>query len=227
MDNKFNILYLLIPVILVIVVMTLSSRSSNTSITSNTQQDPSPTKAQVDNSNKGNNMNRTYSKAETVIDANKQYSAVIETTQGKMTVELNTKGTPITSNNFIFLAKEKFYDGTIFHRTINGFMIQGGDPTGTGAGGPGYQFEDEPFSGEYTRGTIAMANAGPDTNGSQFFIMHKDYALQPNYVIFGKVTEGLDVLDKIATAPVTRSRTGEMSQPVDPVEIVSVEIIER
>lgn len=159
------------------------------------------------------------------IDAAKTYTATIQTSEGTMTVQLNAAETPITVNNFVYLAKKGFYKDTIFHRVIKGFMIQGGDPTGTGAGGPGYRFNDEKFTGEYTRGTIAMANAGPNTNGSQFFIMHADYALPPNYTIFGKVTEGLDVVDKIAEAPTVQS--GEGSSPIKPVVVKSIEIIEQ
>jgi len=125
------------------------------------------------------------------------------------------------------LAKKKFYNNTIFHRVIDGFMIQGGDPLGNGTGGPGYQFDDEPFDGAYSRGTIAMANSGPDTNGSQFFIMHKDYPLPKNYVIFGRVIKGLETVDKIAQAPVTQSATGENSTPVKPVVVRSVTILEK
>jgi cyclophilin family peptidyl-prolyl cis-trans isomerase len=103
-------------------------------------------------------------------------------------------------------------------------MIQGGDPEGTGRGGPGYKFDDEPFAGEYTRGTIAMANSGPNTNGSQFFIMHADYPLPKNYVIFGKVVSGMETVDKIAESDVEDNGMGEMSKPVDPVKIISTEI---
>lgn len=161
------------------------------------------------------------------IDVTKKYTAVMKTSAGDIELELYADKTPITVNNFITLANKKFYDNVIFHRIIKGFMIQGGDPTGTGAGGPGYQFNDEPFTGEYLRGTLAMANAGPNTNGSQFFIMHADYPLPPNYVIFGKVIKGLDVVDKIAEAPVTMSASGENSQPVSPVKILSVDIVEK
>jgi cyclophilin family peptidyl-prolyl cis-trans isomerase len=161
------------------------------------------------------------------IDETKQYSAVLKTSAGDITLELNAKQTPITVNNFVFLAREGFYDNTIFHRAIEGFMIQGGDPTGTGSGGPGYRFADEPIAGEYERGTVAMANAGPNTNGSQFFIMHQAQSLPKNYVIFGQVTTGLEVVDTIASAPVTESSTGEVSKPVTPVMIQSVEIIEE
>jgi cyclophilin family peptidyl-prolyl cis-trans isomerase len=165
---------------------------------------------------------KSYKEAKMVIEEGKVYTAKLKTSVGEITIKLNTKETPITANNFVFLSLEGFYDGVIFHRTIPGFMIQGGDPTGTGMGGPGYKFADEPFKGEYKRGTIAMANAGKDTNGSQFFIMHQDYALPPSYVIFGEVTSGLETVDKIATAPTKPS--GEGSSPVTPVVIESVVI---
>jgi cyclophilin family peptidyl-prolyl cis-trans isomerase len=149
----------------------------------------------------------------------------MKTTAGDMEIEFYTDKTPITVNNFVTLSKKNFYKNVIFHRTIKGFMIQGGDPTGTGSGGPGYKFADEKFDGEYTRGTLAMANAGPNTNGSQFFIMHQDNPLPKNYVIFGKVTKGLDVVDKIAEAPTKQE--GEGSSPVNPVKILSVTITEE
>jgi cyclophilin family peptidyl-prolyl cis-trans isomerase len=161
------------------------------------------------------------------IDPAKTYTAEIETSAGTMTARLLTEDAPKTVNNFVFLARQGFYDGVIFHRTMQGFMIQGGDPTGTGTGGPGYRFADEPVRRRYTRGTMAMANAGPNTNGSQFFIMHADYGLPPNYTIFGQLTDGLDVLDAIATAPVQSSGRGEASSPVNPVRIESVRISEE
>ncbi len=171
--------------------------------------------------------NKKMNQPEIIIDQNKKYEATLHTSVGDITISLNTKETPITANNFIYLAKNQFYDNTIFHRVIDGFMIQGGDPRGDGTGGPGYQFDDEDFSGEYKRGTIAMANSGPNTNGSQFFIMHQDYALQPNYVIFGQVISGLEIVDKIATAKVTNSFSGELSKPVEPVTINSITITEN
>ena len=161
---------------------------------------------------------------EMTINPEKKYVATIKTDVGDISVELAAKETPITVNNFVFLAREKFYDGVIFHRTIPGFMIQGGDPTGTGMGGPGYKFADEPFSGKYVRGTVAMANSGPNTNGSQFFIMHQDSALPPNYTIFGQAVAGLDVVDKIAEAATKPG--GEGSSPVTPVKIVTMTIEE-
>jgi cyclophilin family peptidyl-prolyl cis-trans isomerase len=155
------------------------------------------------------------------IDPAHSYSATIETSAGTMTAELFAGEAPRTVNNFVFLARDGFYDGVIFHRVISGFMIQGGDPTGTGSGGPGYRFNDEPVSRKYNRGILAMANAGPNTNGSQFFVMHADYGLPPNYTIFGRLTGGEDVLDKIATA-----KTGAQDRPVTPVAINSVTIAE-
>ena len=155
------------------------------------------------------------------IDPAKRYTATIETSAGTMVAELFPGDAPNTVNNFVFLARDGFYDGVIFHRTIPGFMIQGGDPTGTGRGGPGYRFADEPVKRPYSRGTLAMANAGPDTNGSQFFVMHADYRLPPNYTIFGKLTSGEEVVDAIATAP-----SGAQDRPNQPVSITSVTIAE-
>ena len=160
------------------------------------------------------------------IDSEKSYEALMKTNKGDMKIELFAKDTPITVNNFVFLAQQGFYDNTKFHRIIKGFMIQGGDPTGTGTGGPGYQFADEPITKDYKRGILAMANAGPNTNGSQFFIMHQDYALPKNYVIFGKVIDGFDVLDKIAETPTESNGMGEMSRPTEDVVIESIEITE-
>jgi cyclophilin family peptidyl-prolyl cis-trans isomerase len=155
------------------------------------------------------------------IDGAKRYTATLETSAGTMTAELLPGEAPLTVNNFVFLAREGFYDGVIFHRVIPGFMIQGGDPTGTGTGGPGYRFRDEPVRLGYKRGTLAMANAGPNTNGSQFFVMHADYGLPPSYTIFGRLTEGHDVLDAIATAP-----KGANDRPHDPISIRSIAISE-
>ncbi len=156
-----------------------------------------------------------------------QTEVTLHTTAGNIIIALDTEHTPKTSANFITLAKKNFYDHTIFHRVIKNFMIQGGDPTGNGTGGPGYSFDDEPITGEYTRGTVAMANHGPNTNGSQFFIMHSDVPLQKNYVIFGHVTSGLEVVDAIATAPVKISSSGEMSAPITPISVKSVTISEK
>ncbi|MGH2634204.1 MAG: peptidylprolyl isomerase [Tepidiformaceae bacterium] len=158
---------------------------------------------------------------ELVIDPSKKYTATIETTAGTMTADLFPDDAPFTVNNFVFLAREGYYEGVIFHRVIPGFMIQGGDHTGSGSGGPGYRFKDEPVKRKYTRGTLAMANAGPHTNGSQFFVMHADYGLPPNYTIFGKLTAGEEIVDTIATAP-----KGASDRPTDPVKMLSVTITE-
>ncbi|OGG08676.1 peptidylprolyl isomerase [Candidatus Gottesmanbacteria bacterium RBG_16_43_7] len=160
-----------------------------------------------------------------MFDQSKLYTAILHTTSGDITIEFNVKMTPKTVENFVTLAQKNFYNNTIFHRVIKGFMIQGGDPKGDGTGGPGYKFDDEPFTGDYTRGTVAMANAGPDTNGSQFFIIHADYQLSKNYVIFGRVVSGMDTVDTIANAPVKPQLGGEQSQPVNPTVVKSVEII--
>ncbi|HVM31355.1 MAG TPA: peptidylprolyl isomerase [Candidatus Limnocylindrales bacterium] len=167
-------------------------------------------------------MSKSYPRPpEMQIDPANKYSAQIETSAGTMTAELFAEEAPRTVNNFVVLARDGFYEGVIFHRVIKGFMVQGGDPTGTGSGGPGYKFEDEPVKRPYSRGTLAMANAGPNTNGSQFFVMHADYGLPPSYTIFGKLTDGEDVLDRIATAP-----TGAQDRPNDPVRIERVTISE-
>lgn len=163
------------------------------------------------------------------IDTNKQYSAVFETSKGSFTVDLYAKDAPQTVNNFVFLARQGYYDGVPFHRIIKGFMIQSGDPTGTGMGGPGYQFADEPVTRPYEVGTLAMANAGPDTNGSQFFIVQGPSAasLPPNYTIFGKVNTGMDVVNAIASTPVGPGARGEMSRPLEPVTIQTIRIEEK
>ena len=167
-------------------------------------------------------------------------TAVIKTSKGTMKVVLFPKIAPNTVRNFVELAKgtrvnpttgkpvseKPFYDGLIFHRIIEGFMIQGGDPNGTGTGGPGYKFADEPVTEDYTRGTIAMANSGPNTNGSQFFIMHKDTGLPKNYTIFGRIdasdSASLATVDAIATVA-----TDGSDKPLADVTIQSITIEEK
>jgi peptidyl-prolyl cis-trans isomerase B (cyclophilin B) len=134
------------------------------------------------------------------IDVEKSYTATLETDKGAIQLELQPKDAPITVNNFVFLAREGFYDGLTFHRVIGDFMIQGGDPTGSGSGGPGYKFEDETKDNPLTHetGVISMANAGPNTNGSQFFITHSPQShLNGRHTVFGKVTDGQDVVDAV------------------------------
>lgn len=167
---------------------------------------------------------KQFTQPQVVIDQSKTYTATLHTGAGDIVIQLDTQTTPIAANNFVFLVQKNFYNQTIFHRVINGFMIQGGDPQGNGTGGPGYKFPDEPITGEYNRGTVAMANSGPNTNGSQFFIMHQNNSLPKNYVIFGQVIQGMDVVDAIAAAPVVPGLNGEKSQPVTPVTINSVSL---
>ena len=158
------------------------------------------------------------------IDQSKSYTAVIQTSMGDLTVDFFSDTAPVTVNNFISLSNDGYYDNIIFHRVISGFMIQGGDPSGTGHGEygkfPGYTFEDELNNQQpYEKGILAMANAGPNTNGSQFFIMHVDYPLPYQYTIFGKVTDGLDVIDTIASV-----QTAEGDKPVEDVVILGVTV---
>jgi cyclophilin family peptidyl-prolyl cis-trans isomerase len=159
---------------------------------------------------------------------------VIATEAGEIEADLFTEGAPKAAGNFVKLAKDGFYDDVIFHRVIPGFVIQGGDGefgkkttlnTGrVGTGGPGYKFADEPISGDYRRGTLAMANAGPNTNGSQFFICHQDLAgkLPKSYTIFGQVTRGIEVVDAIANAP-----RNSRDLPNSPVAMTSVTIFDE
>ena len=168
---------------------------------------------------------KTYTTAqEMTIDINSKYSAEIETSLGNIVIELFTETSPITVNNFVTLSNDGYYNDVIFHRVIKGFMIQGGDPSGTGHGEmgkyPGYDFEDElnnPM--KYEKGIVAMANRGPNTNGSQFFIMHEEYPLPYQYTIFGKVLSGLDVVETIGNV-----QTGENDKPNENVVIYSIKI---
>jgi cyclophilin family peptidyl-prolyl cis-trans isomerase len=158
-----------------------------------------------------------------VIDTDKRYTATMVTSHGTMVIALDPLAAPKTVNSFVFLARYHYYDGVIFHRIIPGFVLQGGDPTGTGTGGPGYKFEDElPAPGRYQVGSLAMANAGPNTNGSQFFIISgpDGVRLPPQYALFGAVVSGGDVVTKI-NALGTRS-----GKPTEEVVIESVTIAE-
>ena len=165
-------------------------------------------------------------KLQTMAENNKNMNKVtVDTNFGKIVLELYPKDAPKTVENFVTLAKKSFYDGLTFHRVISGFMIQGGDPLGTGTGGPGYTFADEldpntpSAKAGYKKGVLAMANAGPNTNGSQFFIMLADYPLPRNYTIFGRVILGQEVVDKIG-----QIKTGPNDRPVTPVVMKMVTV---
>ncbi len=158
---------------------------------------------------------------ELTIELDKSYTATLDTNHGEIVIELDPARSPQTVNNFVFLARDGYYDGVIFHRVIENFMIQGGDPTGTGTGGPGYKFRDEiEGPGSYSRGTVAMANAGPNTNGSQFFICHSDVGLPHSYTIFGKVTSGMEAVDSIATTATDRGDRPESEVVINKVTII-------
>ena len=159
--------------------------------------------------------------------------AVIETDKGPIAIEFFEREQPKAVENFRLLAEHGYYEGLTFHRIVKGFMIQGGDPVGDGTGGEsawGGTFADEIdessplYRGGYRRGLLAMANAGPDTNGSQFFIMHADYPLPPRYVIFARVTSGMEVVDALASVPTTMGGDGAMSRPIQPVKITKVTV---
>jgi cyclophilin family peptidyl-prolyl cis-trans isomerase len=159
------------------------------------------------------------------IDAAKRYSAEMVTSKGTIHIELDPIAAPKTVNNFVFLARYHYYDGVTFHRVIPGFVLQGGDPEGTGRGGPGYRFEDElPRPGRYQLGSLAMANAGPNTNGSQFFIISGPHGQQlpPSYSLFGQVVSGLDVV-----AAIDALGTAGAGKPKQRIVIESVTITEK
>jgi len=155
------------------------------------------------------------------IDPSKRYTATLDTSLGTIVIALDAINAPATVNNFVFLALHHYYDGVIFHRIINGFMCQGGDPTGTGRGGPGYKFDDEPVKQRYQLGSVAMANAGPNTNGSQFFLIsgQSGVGLPPQYNHFGQIVKGMDVLDAMQ-----RVATDRNDRPKEDVVINSVTI---
>lgn len=183
---------------------------------------------------RNDNVNSESTKVDEVIikdnieKKNFMNKVTIETNMGTIVFETYDIDAPKTVSNFITLANKGYYNGVIFHRVIEGFMIQGGDPTGTGTGGPGYRFEDElnpnteSYKNGYKRGVVAMANAGPNTNGSQFFIMHKDTPLPNAYTIFGKVISGMDVVDKIASTKVNQA-----DKPLEPIIMKNVTVSEN
>lgn len=159
------------------------------------------------------------------IDASRTYSAVLHTNLGDVTVQFLPEAAPETVNNFICLARSGYYQNVPFHRIVDDFVIQGGDPNGTGQGGPGYAFADEPVQGTYQVGTLAMANAGPDTNGSQFFIcLPGAESLPANYNLFGRVITGFDTVAAIAAVPTSVNERGEQSVPMQPVTLDDVTV---
>ena len=154
-------------------------------------------------------MPKRYARADQVIDPSKRYQATISTERGDIVIDLDPARAPVTVNNFVFLAREGFYDGLTFHRVVDDFVIQGGCPEGSGRGGPGYRFDDEPVVGDYEAGAVAMANSGPNTNGSQFFICTVDdrRKLAKNYNLFGQVVSGMEIVTTVGQGDVMRTVT--------------------
>ena len=148
------------------------------------------------------------------LDPERTWTLTFDTSCGTFVVTLDLDSAPATAASLVSLAKAGYYDDTIFHRIVPGFVIQGGDPTGTGSGGPGYEFANDPVSVAYERGVVAMANAGRDTNGSQFFIVLEDAGLPPDYSVFGRVTSGMEVADEISAGPSTGGQAGQALEPV-------------
>jgi cyclophilin family peptidyl-prolyl cis-trans isomerase len=201
-----------------------ATQGSSLSLSSITP-DPTATPTQIQNLNINTPNTSSPSSQTQTITETEATTATIKTNKGNIEISFYPKDAPNTVANFVKLAKQGFYNGIIFHRVIKGFMIQGGDPTGTGTGGPGYKFADElnpsspSYQAGYKKGVVAMANSGPDTNGSQFFIMLADYPLPNNYTIFGKVIKGQEVVDEIGNA-----QTGANDRPIEPIKMSSITI---
>ena len=199
-----------------------STTTTTAAAASSTTENPALAAVKCNDTKPADNPNRpTFTTAPPMsIDPAKKYTATIETSCGKITADLDAKGAPKTVNNFVFLAQKKFFDGLTWHRVVKGFVIQGGDPQGTGSGGPGYQFEDELPQDGYKLGSLAMANSGANTNGSQFFIVTGPDGTQlPNkYSRFGMVTGGLEVAQKL------ESFADENQKPTRPLYILSITI---
>lgn len=244
MKNKILIIILITLAPVLIFLLINKSKQKRISLAENSlniqnqvagvqDQASQPDKKIVSNKNTTSNTNqiegKPVDKTKTAkpamnIDQNKTYLALLHTNQGDIKIELDAKNTPIAVNNFVNLAKMDFYNDTIFHRVISGFMIQGGDPLGTGAGGPAYTFEDEQSPNKLVKGSFAAANRGPNTNGSQFFIVTADSTpwLDGKHTNFGKVIEGLDIV-----AIIDKTQTDSRDKPLADVVIESVEIIEK
>lgn len=231
MKNKLTFLVIL----LLLASMGLSACSSSTTPSTAGQQ-PAPQQNQKQEAievNETVQRNNKYTAAPPMtINTEKQYFAVVNTSMGSFKIKLLPKDAPITVNNFVFLSRESYFNGIVFHRIMKDFMIQTGDPLGNGTGGPGYKFKDElPNKIQYAPGVVAMANAGANTNGSQFFICNGEKAAllnsNPNYTIFGQVVEGMDVVLNISNVPVKNNGMGELSKPVNNVTINSISIEEK
>lgn len=225
--------------VLVIVTMMIGCggpkpEGGTASQTPNQEQAENPGQEQGENQNQEpEKAHKTWSQPpEMTIDPDKKYLAEVTTSKGAFTIELLAKEAPVTVNNFVFLAKEGFYDDVIFHRIIKSFMIQTGDPLGTGMGGPGYKFQDElPPALTYEPGVVAMANAGPNTNGSQFFICTGEDSgpilnPQPYYTVFGKIVDGMDTVLAIADTPVEMNQLSGDTTPSKPLEKVLIQSIQ-
>ena len=226
----------LLLVFLLAAAMTLSACSSNSEVSPTRSPTPAGTTTPegipkpTPSSTKGGGIMQWPSPPLMTIDQGRQYIATIKTNFGDVGVDLFPQDAPLAVNNFVFLARQGFYDGVKFHRVVKGFVIQSGDPTATGAGGPGYRFADEKVTRDYIAGILAMANAGPNTNGSQFFITVADLRgrLPKNYTIFGQVTSGFSVAQKIAEVSVSaKVPGGEVSSPTVDVHIDTIAIEER
>lgn len=234
-----NRIALIVPCLLMLALFTLMVSACGAKPEAQPQASPSAspkTAAEPKSSTEPKSNKKSWDQPPAMkIDKNKSYQAEVKTSKGSFTIELFAKDAPLTVNNFVFLANEGFYDSVTFHRIIESFMIQTGDPLGTGSGGPGYKFKDElPTPYKYEPGIVAMANSGPNTNGSQFFICtgenSKGLDKQPNYTIFGKVTEGMETVKAIAKTPVKinpGSRDSSPSMPTEKVTIDSIRIIEK
>jgi cyclophilin family peptidyl-prolyl cis-trans isomerase len=231
-ENKFDgIKSLILPLVVVMVIGSLIYFMSAEEPNKGTAKEEPKQENKIESAGQNNSAEEQKTPELNIQNNNmetteqKQQIATIETNKGSIKIKFYPKDAPKTVENFITLAKKGFYDNVIFHRVISGFMIQGGDPTGTGMGGPGYKFEDElnpstaSYQEGYTRGTVAMANSGPNTNGSQFFIMHQDYGLPNNYTIFGKVISGMDVVDAIAA-----TKTNSNDRPLQEIKMLKVTI---
>lgn len=206
-EKSFTVIFIAITIVAVIGIVATRLISSNSPAPAPSASQPEPTQPMQEEATQAANVTnnkKTYTAAPSPMAAKdlKNKKAVIETSKGNIEFEIYPEASQAASN-FIFLASDGFYDNLTFHRVVPGFVIQGGDPLGNGTGGPGYRFNDEPVKRKYDKGIVAMANAGPNTNGSQFFIMLENNPdLPANYTIFGKVTEGQDIVDQIAVGDI-------------------------